>query len=37
MWVDYKPVDDAYTAISMYVVGSMLQAYVTRPKGGLGR
>ena len=27
----------AYTAISIYVVGSKLQAYATRPKGGMGR
>ena len=26
-----------YTAISIYVVGSKLQAYATRPKGGMGR
>ena len=26
-----------YTAISIYVVGSKLQAYKTRPKGGMGR
>ena len=25
-----------YTAISIYVVGSKLQAYATRPNGGLG-
>ena len=25
------------TAISIYVVGSKLQAYATRPKGGMGR
>ena len=29
MWV--------YTAISIYVVGSKLQGYGTRPKGGMGR
>ena len=27
----------AYTAISIYVVGSKLQGYGTRPKGGMGR
>ena len=27
----------AYTAISIYVVGSKLQAYTTRLKGGMGR
>ena len=26
-----------YTAISIYVVGSKLQGYRTRPKGGMGR
>ena len=26
-----------YTAISIYVVGSKVQAYATRPKGGMGR
>ena len=26
-----------YTAISIYVVGSKLQGYGTRPKGGMGR
>ena len=26
-----------YTAISIYVVGSKLQGYETRPKGGMGR
>ena len=26
-----------HTAISIYVVGSKLQAYATRPKGGMGR
>ena len=26
-----------YTSISIYVVGSKLQAYATRPKGGMGR
>ena len=26
-----------YTAISIYIVGSKLQAYKTRPKGGIGR
>ena len=26
-----------YTAISIYVVGSKLQAYATRPKGGMSR
>ena len=26
-----------YTAISIYVVGSKLQAYKTRPKGGMGK
>ena len=26
-----------YTAISIYVVGSKLQAYATRPKGRMGR
>ena len=25
-----------FTAISIYVVGSKLQAYATRPKGGMG-
>ena len=28
---------DTYTAISIYVVGSKLQGYGTRPKGGMGR
>ena len=27
----------SYTAISIYVVGSKLQGYGTRPKGGMGR
>lgn len=26
-----------YTAISIYIVGSKLQGYGTRPKGGMGR
>ena len=28
---------ELYTAISIYVVGSKLQGYGTRPKGGMGR
>ena len=28
---------NVYTAISIYVVGSKLQGYGTRPKGGMGR
>ena len=28
---------EEYTAISIYVVGSKLQAHATRPKGGMGR
>ena len=28
---------ELYTAISIYIVGSKLQGYGTRPKGGMGR
>ena len=33
----YKENDMENTAISIYVVGSKLQGYGTRPKGGMGR
>ena len=32
-----KELRELYTAISIYVVGSKLQGYGTRPKGGMGR
>ena len=32
-----QPFGHLYTAISIYVVGSKLQGYGTRPKGGMGR
>ena len=37
MEYDANIVFDLYTAISNYVVGSKLQGYGTRPKGGMGR
>ena len=36
-WGNGREINRQHTAISIYVVGSKLQGYGTRPKGGMGR
>ena len=36
-WREQPTLKPLHTAISIYVVGSKLQAYAIRPKGGMGR